>query len=187
MLCGAVHSEQPDLPCGFDRDQPESNGGAFGFMVKIPHAAGEPGMTYDGTWGYLVGADEVHGDLGEQSFPTRDEAAAAAQLHVNIHWPAGTPKRVTLGVWRRPQIGPYLPMDVDDLVERAEEQAEEDGWYSGGEPLFSTKPHAKQAFEEMMNDWATRFVTTEGRYTLRDAEYRTLTSAGTGTPERGSA
>lgn len=32
-LCAHVRSMHPGAECGFDRDQPESNGGCFGFMV----------------------------------------------------------------------------------------------------------------------------------------------------------
>jgi hypothetical protein len=33
MQC--VHRLEPGLPCGFERDKPESNHGHFGFIEKI--------------------------------------------------------------------------------------------------------------------------------------------------------
>ena len=34
MFCHATMAEHPNLECGFDRDQPESNSGCFAFIVK---------------------------------------------------------------------------------------------------------------------------------------------------------
>lgn len=132
---------------------------------------------HDETWGYLIGEECPTVNAA----PGREEAVAAAQEYVNATYPKDHQQRVQIGIWRRPKARDYIRVDLDSILEDAETNAQDDEWWDGGEPLFEPRGSDVNAEGELANalrKWADDHLRTTERYTLRDAEWMTLTSRG---------
>ncbi len=115
----------------------------------------------DRKWGWqAVGMDHAEGP-----FDTLGDALANARAETSH----GTAVRV--GRVEYPDAAKYCKVDIDDLLEHAEELANDDDWWSDDDAIFAVSGSPTTAQDEL-NDalatWAARWVKARV-WTLRDA------------------
>jgi len=84
--------------------------------------------------------------------------------------------RVAVSVLRWPDPGEFARsvIDVDDLLERMDQAAFDDGRYTGGDQLFDAPADAEAALKVVVGQWAVRYVSAASWSTGVDEETVTL-------------
>lgn len=121
--------------------------------------------TKSGGWGWCRKGEE-EGQWSCETYASRDEAVAAAAKDCE----PGTVVYVAEAEY--PDPADFCEVDLDDLIQRAEESAADTGWYAE-EELFIPGDGAEEALKAAMRAWAEKYVTAD-LATFQDMDEVTL-------------